>query len=1078
MKNRLSFRILSLLFALVFLVTALPLGIFANDTEPASNVEAEPSIECVSTADVSLLPTGYEPEPSFVSEVTELRTENVKHFDNGDGTFEAVSYGTAVHRKDVNGEWQDIDNTLTLREDRGEERYVSSDARISFAPVTSGSKTIWSLSENGYSVSLSVSDSNLRSGSSADVRNHATRAEQISAAKKADDRDAVLRVDNSTSIVYRNVLPGVDLEYVLSGNDVKETILVQNVRENYDFAFKLSLSGLIPKATDDGAILLCDAENGESVYVIPAPYMTDANYEYSDAVSYRLTKLGDGEYEIKVAASAEWINDPERAFPVAIDPTVTCFTNTSNTYDTYVDSMTDETKATSYGSSVQMIVHPNRTSFIKTTATSMPSLPSGAFVLDAKLNIVYRYTNLSGANNIEIGVYRYSQNWDENSTWNSLSNYGTDPDLGITGTPITTFAPINDSEWHSISLSITSAAAYWYSGSQSPTNGYYGLALKKYSGKYATYIRTSNASQTDERPSFSVSYSLVNGVYAIRKANTDYCIRSEKTIASTISIDNLPSFTGTSASEKDHLFKIIYRSAHNDYIFRSMENNELILYPDMSGSIPTVKWGKITVSGAPATDANLPTDYTWRMSTSPNGYDLIFHRENYAAPNYYLQSVSNGNGQSLTLTTTSTASGTEWEFPKYTGSSLYGVFSMQSVSVMITGETIDFDFYLYDDRIGVNGPVSYAIYDTNWNPSTLATVNSTTGVCTVGTTAGTFRLGVTYPSAPWIWGYNITIEASREGTYFIQNREQNYYIQIDNNDAPNYSNNGGIMEIWPFDGANYQRWTLDHVGNGYYKITSPISGYAITVPTGYESSDNVSLILTTYTGTDNQKWRITTTTGSAVKIKAKSSEPFSDDLVMDLETLGWFQSASGLDVRQREYVQNSSYNDEWYIEKLDYSVSDSSLIYVEFRVPTTTIALNCSTVSANWTNLFVVSANAWNSAIGSNISFSNTSLIECTVDLYPNENWRGKTTPLTGYYNDGEILLVSAKIEINTIKCTGETEEKRSTITHEIGHLFGLNDNPPVGDAYSLMRHNRDRSAIYVPTPYDIANVLHRYGLE
>ena len=89
MKNRLSFRIFSILVALVFLVTALPLGVFANDTKSVSNAEPETSIETsdLASADgVSLLPTGYEPEPVFVSEVMELRTENVKYFDNGDGT--------------------------------------------------------------------------------------------------------------------------------------------------------------------------------------------------------------------------------------------------------------------------------------------------------------------------------------------------------------------------------------------------------------------------------------------------------------------------------------------------------------------------------------------------------------------------------------------------------------------------------------------------------------------------------------------------------------------------------------------------------------------------------------------------------------------------------------------------------------------------------------------------------------------------------------------------------------------------------------------------------------------------------
>ena len=751
MKNRLSYRVLSFLFALVFLVTALPIGVFANDAQSVSNKEAEPFIESSdlsSVDEVTLLPTGYEPEPSFVSEVTELRTENVKHFDNGDGTYEAVSYGTAVHRKDANGEWQDIDNTLSIREERGEERYVSSDARISFSCATSNDSAIWSLSENGYSVSLSLSDANLRSSATADVKNHALRAEQLEAAKKAEDRDAVLRVDNRTSIVYRNVLPDVDLAYVLSGNDVKETILVQSACEKYDYSFRLSLFGLIPKATESGAIRLCDAETGESVYVIPVPFMTDAAGEYSEDVVYSFSDLGNGDYSLVVSASDEWINDAERVFPVSIDPTLS---TSSNLLDTFVSNASQAAKGTSYGSASILMVDQHKTALFK--STSMPTIPDGSFVLAAKLNVKC-YLNYTGTDEIVLSVHRFMQNWDETSTWNDLSNNGQDPTLGINASS-TTFQAQSTGGWYYTSISITSAAAHWYSGNRYGTNDNYGIALKPYSGDRVVYFQSHE--QNGSNISFSISYSVVNGVYAVRNANTNYYIRSEKDVTSTISVDNLPSFTGTSASEKDHLFKIIYRSTHNDYIFRSMENNELILYLDMSGATPTIKWGKVTVSGAPATNANLPTDYTWRMSASSNGYDLVYHRENYAAPNYYLCSVSSGSDQTLTLTTTANAAGTEWEFPNYTGDSLRGVVSMQSVSSMIPGETIDFDFYAYDDRIDVNGPVSYAIYDTNWNPSTLATVNSTTGVCTAGTNTGTFRLGVTYPNAPWIWGYNITI---------------------------------------------------------------------------------------------------------------------------------------------------------------------------------------------------------------------------------------------------------------------------------------------------------------------------------
>ena len=822
MKKHLSIRILALILSFVLLATTLPIAVFANDTSSQS--------ESLSSAEDSLsesgtyrLPAGEGAEPSFPREIPEMRDEFVKHFDNGNGTYEAISYGVAVHRKDENGEWRDIDNTLTLREVKGAERYASSDARVSFAPSLSQSGSIWTLSEKGYVVSLAFSDADLRSGATADVKNHASREEQIAAAKKADDRDALVRVDNHTTVLYPDVLPDVDLEYVLSGNDVKESILVKNVLDQYDFSFRLFLSGLIPKTTEDGEILLLDAKNGEKVYVLPAPYMLDADYEYSDAVAYYLTDLGDGEYRIVVSASSEWINDPERVFPVVIDPTLT--SPTGCTADTSVNSNYPDN---CYGSSTVMRIGTTHVSFIKSSA--MPELTDGATVYDGRVHFAY-YLNTTAPGSMVITQHIATKNWSEESTtWNEISQNGTDTSLGLS--PAFSSATLTNisgtTQW--AEAGITEAAQYWYNGTKYANNFNYGIGLKWNAGPFLNILLHTRNAANGYTPYFSISYFISAGI--------------------------------------------------------------------------------------------------------------------------------------------------------------------------------------------------------------------------------------------------------QDGTYFIKNRQREYYVQIDDDDAPNYSNNGGIMEIFPFGGANYQRWTLTNVGNGYYKITSPVSGYAITVPNGYEGHNNVNLVLTTYTGSDNQKWRIMSTTGSAVKIKAKSSNPYAEDLVMDLETKGTFQSVAGLNVRQREYVQNTSYNDEWYLEIIDYSISASSLIYVNYRMPTITFALNCSTLTSYWSNLFVVSATAWNSAIGSSISFSNASNINCIVNVYPNEDWRGRTTPLTGYYINGELLLAYATIEINALLCTGTTEEIRSTITHEIGHLLGLNDNPPVDDDYSLMNHNRDRSTVYVPTPYDIANVLHRYGLD
>ena len=685
MKKTLSFRILSLLFALVFLVTALPLGIFANDVETtAETAVANDGLTATVSEGVSLLPTGHEDEPTFPEEISELRTENVKHFDKGDGTYEAISYGGAVHRKDADGKWQDIDNTLTLREDRGAERYVDADARISFAPTASSGAALWQLSENGYSISLSLADADLRSGAAADVKNHASRAEQITAAEKADDTDALFRVDNTTKILYRNVLADVDLEYILSGNDVKETILVQNVCENYDFPFRLSLSGLIPKATDDGAILLCDSESGKEVYLLPAPYMTDADDSYSDAVSYRLTDLGEGEYEIIVSASDEWINAPERAFPVAIDPTVT--SSGSSTADTYVNSSTGSQDQNN-GTKQFSWISNEKITLIK--SAGMPELPPGATVAKAQLAIAYYFVDGSTSGSITITAHRATRDWVESGlygvTWNILSDNGTDPTLGFTSAVSTTelMAASSYPQWANIN--ITDAVQFWYSGSRFASTYNYGIGLKRSSGKSIVNLRTQEYSNAAYAPYFTVSYYISNGVCALYNFDTSRYL--------TVGNPLMSGQTSYDPSARDSLFKIARRSANDGYVIRSMVNNEFVVYHNLSMHKPLSE--SATANGLTVQDEDFDITFVWKIGVHPNypdGSRFAIWNE-CGGQNYYLAAEMTVYGCSIKFTNSVSDPGTSWDFINGYDTSMRGVvLSGPSVQYMIPGETIEFDY--------------------------------------------------------------------------------------------------------------------------------------------------------------------------------------------------------------------------------------------------------------------------------------------------------------------------------------------------------------------------------------------------
>ena len=126
----------------------------------------------------------------------------------------------------------------------------------------------------------------------------------------------------SSSILYEDVFPGVDLRYDTFSYNVKESIILKQPMDldEYTYSFLLTLDGLEPELQEDGSILLFD-DADEVQYTIPAPYMWDAENVYSDTVSYELEETDDG-WILTVCADENWLEDVERVYPVTIDPSI------------------------------------------------------------------------------------------------------------------------------------------------------------------------------------------------------------------------------------------------------------------------------------------------------------------------------------------------------------------------------------------------------------------------------------------------------------------------------------------------------------------------------------------------------------------------------------------------------------------------------------------------------------------------------------------------------------------------------------------------------------------------------------
>ena len=144
---------ISIVLVLVLLIGVLPIK--------ATTIDSITTVDAISTSEYSgVIADSQEYIDDTVIgevvEITSLREENVKHFRLADGTYEAVVYAKPVHRKDEKGVWQDIDNNLSLMREGTLQKYSTSDSRVKFADSFKINSELFVLSENGYSISMSL----------------------------------------------------------------------------------------------------------------------------------------------------------------------------------------------------------------------------------------------------------------------------------------------------------------------------------------------------------------------------------------------------------------------------------------------------------------------------------------------------------------------------------------------------------------------------------------------------------------------------------------------------------------------------------------------------------------------------------------------------------------------------------------------------------------------------------------------------------------------------------------------------------------------------------------------------------
>ncbi len=473
-SNKILTKLLSFTLSVIMIFYVIPTVIYGEIAEAFEKEDALPESAAAEAPEADSYTVPIESSyKSELFEVTGLREESAKHFRLEDGSYVAAQYSEPVHYKDENGSWRDINNSLI----DSNNYYETSNARIKFEKKITGNSKLFTLHDGSTKLSMALIGA---------IKKTEGAVTNFSDEEHYTTLQKMMNLENlSSEIIYRDILEGVDLQYVVSSLNVKENIIVKQASENYSYSFELALNGLSAALAESGDVLILSGTDVK--YTIPAPITYDVNgvYAESGVSAFTLTDQGNGKYILTVSVDSEWMNSPERAFPVTVDPAI-IYSN-AHAIDTSISS---NNTTTAYGEATKLFITSSRLAHWKTLV--LPTITQGKIV-----NASMFLYNSTLTNGNKIGAYDVITDWDTSLTWEKYSDPDS-PEGAISDTPVDYQVITNTGiyQWD-----ITSIVTKWYSG----TN--YGVAFDKLEGTSAalSFYSLNDATATN-RPKLTITY--------------------------------------------------------------------------------------------------------------------------------------------------------------------------------------------------------------------------------------------------------------------------------------------------------------------------------------------------------------------------------------------------------------------------------------------------------------------------------------------------------------------------------------------------------------------------------------------
>lgn len=623
MKRKSCLKFISCLLASIMLLSSIPTYALTNlfDSTIKNSKEVDDTV-------------------FIIEEDTTKRNEHEKHYLCSDGTFIAVSYPEAIHCLDNNGQWVNVDNTLSMNRLTQQYETRNSNYKVTFANQTSAQKLI-EMSNGTYTLSWRLSavekdniELSMKTAQSMVESSPATYSKVQKSSQLISEASTFELPNTVSKISYDNIFAGnsnISVKYTVYQNKVEEDIIINEKSDIDSFVIRVGLTDLTPILKKDNAVEFID-DIGEMQYRIGIPYMVDANDEVLSDIVVSINKTTNG-YDIIYTPNKEWLQSDSRVYPIMLDPSIT-----TNEYSSYIDDTYISENDTSNHSSEQRLyvgIKNQKTTRIYMRINHLPAIDASMPILSATMTLKLWYGTSTGK---QLSIYKAGDVWDPNTI-----TYSTQPVRG---------ALLSTSNFNSSTLlhtfDLTENVAKLYDEYLAGANFGYCIQYTDESKTNPDYnsIYSSEMTTVSYKPYLTVKYGYVlpsdlknGGIYSLQNSeNMNFATVHEGNDTNNTNVyqyNNLiPDIT------VNQQFKLEYVPSTGGYMFRAMcSSNGTNRVLDIQRGGGEIYSGR-NVQLYSATD---PISQEWLIVGTSNSTYKILPRSNMSLALTAVEGYSNGS---------------------------------------------------------------------------------------------------------------------------------------------------------------------------------------------------------------------------------------------------------------------------------------------------------------------------------------------------------------------------------------------------------------------------------------------------